>query len=440
MNNLGGILRQHRARSSAALALLEDAVALAPATPRRSTTLGLALQNPGRTERRSRASRPRSRSGPVSRRRSTTGATRSRSAATSRAPAHCFERAIAARSRVRRRAQQPRQRRARDRRACSARSVLRARRRRASRLRRRALQPRADRAARARLRARLGRLRAALRDLTRRWRRGGRRRCRASTRADLGSARSRRRVARAGHRRPAPVLHARCPALAAAGARPVVELDARLVAALPAQPAAGSSSSRPRTRRRPSPVAIATFPWVRCRGLFRARRGELRRRSRSALLRADPERVRAAREALGPGRWIAVSWRSFQPRGAPPPRAAQVDAGGGARAAAGAFPACACWTCSTAMWPPSAPRSRRAHPGRCSRASRASTPINDFEGLLAAVEACAAVVTVSNVTAHLAGVNGTRGLRPVHRRRLAVPLLGRARRRALALVSRPWKS
>ena len=47
------------------------------------------------------------------------------------------------------------------------------------------------------------------------------------------------------------------------------------------------------------------------------------------------------------------------------------------------------------------------HPGRLTRLEGLDT-YNDFEGLLAAVEACEAVVTVSNVTAHLAGVNGRR--------------------------------
>jgi hypothetical protein len=34
---------------------------------------------------------------------------------------------------------------------------------------------------------------------------------------------------------------------------------------------------------------------------------------------------------------------------------------------------------------------------------------DDFEGLMAALEACEATVTVSNVTAHLAGSSGVRG-------------------------------
>ena len=50
-----------------------------------------------------------------------------------------------------------------------------------------------------------------------------------------------------------------------------------------------------------------------------------------------------------------------------------------------------------------------AHPGLLHRLPGLDT-FNDFEGMLAAIEACGGVVTVSNVTAHLAGASGVPSL------------------------------
>lgn len=127
-------------------------------------------------------------------------------------------------------------------------------------------------------------------------------------------------------------------------------------------------------------------------------------RQPAALLRADPDRVAAMRERLGPGPWIAISWRSLQrgDRRALGERKsiglehfAAIAAGHGARlldlqygdvaAERDAFEA--------------------RHPGLLVRAEGLDT-YADFEGMLAAIEACDRVVTASNVTAHLGGALG----------------------------------
>ncbi len=127
-------------------------------------------------------------------------------------------------------------------------------------------------------------------------------------------------------------------------------------------------------------------------------------RQPAALLVPDPARVAAMRARLGPGRWIAVSWRSVQ-RGA---------RGGLARRK----------SVPLAQFAPLArvegarlldlqygdvDEERRAfaaaHPGRLVRLEDLDT-FNDLEGMLAALAACERVVTVSNVTAHLAGALG----------------------------------
>jgi tetratricopeptide (TPR) repeat protein len=126
-----------------------------------------------------------------------------------------------------------------------------------------------------------------------------------------------------------------------------------------------------------------------------------------ALLRPDERRVAAIRERLGPGRWIAVSWRSLQggARRALAERksvplehfAALANAGvklldvqyGNVDVERAAF--------------------MKAHPGLLTRLDELDT-YADLEGVAAAIAACEAVVTASNVTAHIAGAIGARTL------------------------------
>ena len=122
-----------------------------------------------------------------------------------------------------------------------------------------------------------------------------------------------------------------------------------------------------------------------------------------ALLSADPARVAHTKKALGSGRHVAISWRSFQGFGrryigerksiplenfaalaAPDLRFVDLQYGNVADERL-AFD--------------------EAHPGR-----RVDIPgldrREDIEGILAAIEACDFVVTSSNVTAHFAGALG----------------------------------
>lgn len=190
----------------------------------------------------------------------------------------------------------------------------------------------------------------------------------------------------------------------AAGARPVVEVDARL-APLYRRNHPAIEFVAPEESARAFESCERHMPLGSLPRLFRRDAASFAAQP-AALLRADADRVRAMRDALGPGRWIAVSWRSFQPRGRahlakrksmPVEGLAGLAAAGGVR------------LLDVQYGDVDADRAafESAHPGLMRRVEGLDT-YNDFEGLLAAVEACEAVVTVSNVTAHLAGVNGKR--------------------------------
>jgi hypothetical protein len=124
-----------------------------------------------------------------------------------------------------------------------------------------------------------------------------------------------------------------------------------------------------------------------------------------AILAADPQRVAAYRERIGkPGtRAVAISWRSFQPKGrgyVQRKKSAGLDAFlplsrradlrlldvqyGDTRAEREAFSAAG---------------------GRLERLEDLDL-FDDLDGVLAAIAACDLVVTTSNVTAHLAGAIG----------------------------------
>jgi ADP-heptose:LPS heptosyltransferase len=123
-----------------------------------------------------------------------------------------------------------------------------------------------------------------------------------------------------------------------------------------------------------------------------------------ALLVPDADRVARMRERLGPGRWIAISWRSLQRgerkalgerKSIPLEHFARLAQCAGARlldlqygdvaAERAAFQA--------------------RHPGVLARLEELDTD-HDFEGVIAALAACERVVTSSNVTAHFAGAIG----------------------------------
>ncbi len=194
---------------------------------------------------------------------------------------------------------------------------------------------------------------------------------------------------------------------AARGEKFVLEVDARLVPAF--------------RRRHPgwevvdgsqSPVAFGACD----RQLALASAGRLLRNSAASfeqqplsLLAPDPARVRRYRALLleKPGRPIGISWRTFQPaarkyyeltKSAPlatfevllqAPGARLVDLQYGDTAAEGeAF---------------------ASQGGRLERIEGLDL-FNDIDGVLAAIEACEAIVTTSNVTAHLAGALGKRTL------------------------------
>ena len=122
-----------------------------------------------------------------------------------------------------------------------------------------------------------------------------------------------------------------------------------------------------------------------------------------ALLKPDPARVDAIARALGPGRKVAVSWRSFQGKGRVhvasrksfPLEHFGVLAHHGVRLV-------------DVQYGP-VDEERRAFDARYP-GLRAHVPgldlRDDLEGIFAAIEACDHVITASNVTAHFAGAIG----------------------------------
>jgi Tfp pilus assembly protein PilF/ADP-heptose:LPS heptosyltransferase len=192
------------------------------------------------------------------------------------------------------------------------------------------------------------------------------------------------------------------PELAAAGVRPVVEVDARLAPAmrrsLPSIAFTTPDDAERDFAACERQVALGSLP-----RLFRPDAASFARQPR-ALLRADPERVVRIREALGAGPWIAISWRSLQ---------------SGDRRALGDRKSLALEDFAAIAGESGArlldlqygdvaeerARFESSHPGLLGRVEGLDT-YNDFEGILAALEACERVVTASNVTAHLAGALG----------------------------------
>ncbi|MEO5693314.1 MAG: tetratricopeptide repeat protein [Usitatibacter sp.] len=182
----------------------------------------------------------------------------------------------------------------------------------------------------------------------------------------------------------------------------VVEVDSRLVPAyrrrFPAMTVVAAGAGAPSFDGCTRQLPLGSLP-----RLFRNDLGSFARQP-VALLSADPQRVEAARQYLGEGRWIGVSWRSLQKgergvvarRKSMPMEAFSALIGvGGARlldlqygdleAERAAFDA--------------------KHPGAMTRLEGLDTR-DDLEGVLAAIEACDRVITTSNALAHLAGAIG----------------------------------
>jgi tetratricopeptide (TPR) repeat protein len=123
----------------------------------------------------------------------------------------------------------------------------------------------------------------------------------------------------------------------------------------------------------------------------------------AALLAADPARVHEMRDALGPGRWVAISWASLQAgdrealgrRKTVPLACFAKIAGEGSRLL----------DLQYGELPEERERFNARHPGTLTRLEGLDA-FNDIEGVLAAIEACELVITASNVLAHLAGAIG----------------------------------
>jgi tetratricopeptide (TPR) repeat protein len=125
-----------------------------------------------------------------------------------------------------------------------------------------------------------------------------------------------------------------------------------------------------------------------------------------ALLRADAERSSAIRARIGEG-CIGVSWRSFQAAA----RRRYEVAKSMPLEALGAFAEAGVRLLDLQYGDVAAEREEfaRRHGSVLAHLDDLDA-FNDLEGMLAAIDACAAVVTTSNVTAHLAGAIGKRTL------------------------------
>ena len=187
-----------------------------------------------------------------------------------------------------------------------------------------------------------------------------------------------------------------------ADARPVVEVDARLLGAyrrsiadveFVAGDATGAAFASCRAQLGIGSLAL----------MYRRDRASFARQP-AQLLRADPMRVKAIGDELGEGRFIAIAWRSAQAglrsglaarKSIPLELFARLAKARGARLVDVQY--------GDAVQERAA--FDAAHPGM-RIALRGFDAFNDLEGVIAAIAACGEVVTSSNVTAHLAGAAG----------------------------------
>jgi hypothetical protein len=168
-------------------------------------------------------------------------------------------------------------------------------------------------------------------------------------------------------------------------------------------------------------IPIGSLP-----ALVRPSRESFERQPR-ALLAADESRARSMRGELAPGDEfvVGISWRSFQPklRGYVERRKSSPLA---------AFAALAADRPRVRLLDlqygdTAEEREAFARSGGVLTRLASLDLFNDLDGVLAAIAACDAVVTTSNVTAHLAGSLGKRALPRVSGRDRALPLLGHGR-------------
>lgn len=193
------------------------------------------------------------------------------------------------------------------------------------------------------------------------------------------------------------------PEFASGGQSFVLEVDHRLVAAYrrahPDWTVSAGADSQAAFASCTRHIAIGSLPM-----LMRTTRESFERQPR-ALLAADPGRVAAFRAKLGaPGaRVIGISWKSFQPKGRGYVQRKK------SMALAQFLPLSHRADLRLADLQYGDTRDERtsfdAAGGRLAHLDDLDL-FNDLDGVLAAVEACDAVVTTSNVTAHLGGVLG----------------------------------
>ncbi len=192
------------------------------------------------------------------------------------------------------------------------------------------------------------------------------------------------------------------PGLERRGLSAVVELDPRLVTiyrrSLPAFTFTASGEATEAFRSCDAQLSLGSLP-----RLLRPSVAAFAQQPH-ALLVPDADRVARTREQLGPGRWIAISWRSLQRgnrraiaerKSIPLEHFARLAQCAGAR------------LLDLQYGDVAAERSefQARHPGMLARLEDLDTD-NDFEGVIAAIAACERVVTSSNVTAHFAGAIG----------------------------------
>jgi Flp pilus assembly protein TadD len=193
------------------------------------------------------------------------------------------------------------------------------------------------------------------------------------------------------------------PELAARGEEFVLEVDARLVAAFkrayPAWTVVAPTESDAAFAGCDRHLAVASLP-----GLLRNTVASFDAQPR-ALLQADATRAAEYRTRLASAgaRVIGISWRSFQPS----PRAYLQKKKSGSLAAFHALSRRDDLVLLDLQYgDTAAERAAFAQGGGRLVHLDDLDLFNDIEGVLAAVEACDAVVTTSNVTAHFAGVLG----------------------------------
>jgi tetratricopeptide (TPR) repeat protein len=193
------------------------------------------------------------------------------------------------------------------------------------------------------------------------------------------------------------------PELAARGHAIVLEVDRRLVAAYarahPEWTVVAPGDSAAAFARCTRQVAVGSLP-----RLLRGDRASFDAQPAS-LLAADPARVAAYRARLAePGRRaVAISWRSFQPRGR---GYLQRKKSAGLAAFAPLAARGDLRLVDVQYGDTAAERAQfAATGGQLARIDELDL-YDDLEGVLAAIEACDLAITTSNVTAHLAGALG----------------------------------